>query len=202
MKTLESVFGRCYRFEFVPKGFMGRLIVRLLAFPMEARLYWRHGLLTQIGREKVLIELVKDQDMLLKILVRTELKGERMSNLSWLVFAAVDALVKEWYNLNAKVLVPCSHCLKHYPKDKPFMFPLEKCQQAATTPGESILFCPNRPSPFPSDLSVLDSMPSLFRDRGPQTRSVRPCGTRLGNGKPRSAEDQLGRASHGGAAYC
>jgi len=55
-------------------------------------------------REKVLIELVKDQDMLLKILVRTELKGERMSNLSWLVFAAVDALVKEWYNLNVSFL--------------------------------------------------------------------------------------------------
>ncbi|ELR12409.1 uncharacterized protein ACA1_375280, partial [Acanthamoeba castellanii str. Neff] len=46
----ESIFGRCYRFEFVPKGFMGRLIIRLLAFPLAAQLYWRHGILAHIGR--------------------------------------------------------------------------------------------------------------------------------------------------------
>jgi hypothetical protein len=29
----------------------------------------------------------------------------------------------------------------------PFMFPLEKCQQAATSPNQSILFCPINGSP-------------------------------------------------------
>jgi hypothetical protein len=29
---------------------MGRLIIRLLAFPLAAQLYWRHGILAHIGR--------------------------------------------------------------------------------------------------------------------------------------------------------
>jgi hypothetical protein len=48
------------------------------------------------------LELFPDE-LQLKITVRTELKGEQMSNLSWLIFAAVDSLVKEWYNLNVRL---------------------------------------------------------------------------------------------------
>lgn len=77
---------------------MGRLIIRLLAFPLAAQIYWRNGILAHIGRERILLELLPS-DLQLKITVRTELKGEQMSNLSWLIFAAVDSLVKEWYNL-------------------------------------------------------------------------------------------------------
>jgi hypothetical protein len=53
------------------------------------------------NREKILVEISPD-DLMLNITVRTELRGEQMSNLSWLVFAAVDSLVKEWYNLNVR----------------------------------------------------------------------------------------------------
>jgi hypothetical protein len=52
-------------------------------------------------REQVLVELEPEKDKL-KILVRTELRGEQMSNLCWLVFAAVDSLVKEWYSLEVR----------------------------------------------------------------------------------------------------
>lgn len=58
-----------------------------------------------ISREKILLELIPDS-LQLQITVRTELKGEQMSNLSWLIFAAVDALVKEWYNLNVRRIRP------------------------------------------------------------------------------------------------
>jgi hypothetical protein len=50
-----------------------------------------------------LVELEPEKDKL-KILVRTELRGEQMSNLCWLVFAAVDSLVKEWYSLDVRRL--------------------------------------------------------------------------------------------------
>lgn len=52
-------------------------------------------------RENILVEISPDE-LMLNITVRTELRGEQMSNLSWLVFAAVDSLVKEWYNLNVR----------------------------------------------------------------------------------------------------
>lgn len=51
--------------------------------------------------EKILIELDPEESSL-QILVRTELRGEQMSNLCWLIFAAVDSLVKEWYNLSVR----------------------------------------------------------------------------------------------------
>jgi hypothetical protein len=35
---------------FVPKGFFGRLMIRLLAFPLAARVYWRTGMLAQMGQ--------------------------------------------------------------------------------------------------------------------------------------------------------
>lgn len=54
-----------------------------------------------MNSEKVLLVLQPDLRQL-TITVRTELRGEQMSNLCWLIFAAVDALVKEWYNLNVR----------------------------------------------------------------------------------------------------
>jgi hypothetical protein len=92
-------------------------------------------------RERILLELQPDTGAL-NIMVRTELRGEQLSSLSWLVFAAVDTLVKDWYNLNVTTLVPCTHCLS-LDSPTPFMFPLEKCQQAAASPNNSFLHCPN-----------------------------------------------------------
>lgn len=37
--------------------------------------------------------------------------GADLRTLSWLVFTAVDSLVYDWYELNAAVFIPCTHCL-------------------------------------------------------------------------------------------
>jgi hypothetical protein len=149
-------------------------------------------------REKILVEISPDE-LMLNITVRTELRGEQMSNLSWLVFAAVDSLVKEWYNLNvrsplslalphnyssrltpspspfvqAKVLVPCSHCMTLDLKAAPFMFAIEKCQQAATSPNESILFCPNGTHCTPRLLALRAAQltPATHQKRAVEIRS-------------------------------
>jgi hypothetical protein len=44
------VFGRTYQFDFVPKGFMGRLMIRMLGFPLAAQAIWRHGMLARIAK--------------------------------------------------------------------------------------------------------------------------------------------------------
>ena len=80
---------------------MGRLMIRMLGFPVAAQLLWRYGMLVRMARERILVEL-EPRSCQLRILVRTELRGEQMSNLSWLVFAAVDSLVKEWYSLSVR----------------------------------------------------------------------------------------------------
>jgi hypothetical protein len=203
---------------------MGRLMIRLLGFPIAAQVFWRNGMLARIAkyfasllfspmarvaeaqgspegmvainREQILVELVPEKDQL-NILVRTELRGEQMSNLCWLVFAAIDSLVKEWYNLEvrsialnslfcrflskrntipnrtshdtrhtthdtrhtthdtrhtthdtrhtqqqSRVLVPCPHCMVFRGLDQePYLFPIQECQQAATNPADSSLYC-------------------------------------------------------------
>ena len=71
------MFGRTYQFDFVPKvrtqglvpqftitrtvnlqspwlehpqGFMGRLMIRLLGFPLAAQVIWRYGMLARIAK--------------------------------------------------------------------------------------------------------------------------------------------------------
>lgn len=63
-------------------------------------------------RERIWIELLSGRASL-NIMVRSELHGKDLSSLSWLVFAAVDTLIKDWYNLNVSfnslsLLVCCS----------------------------------------------------------------------------------------------
>jgi hypothetical protein len=156
---------------------MGRLMIRMLGFPVAAQLLWRCGMLVRMARERILVEL-EPQSCHLRILVRTELRGEQMSNLCWLVFAAVDSLVKEWYSLSvrisslsplarwhdthddtqhttrhtrqARVLVPCPHCMVFGGLDRePYVFAFEECQQAAITPNDAFLYCILNGTPAP-----------------------------------------------------
>ncbi len=45
------------------------------------------------------IELQPESESL-KVTVRSELEGEQLSQLSWLVFATLDSLISDWYQLN------------------------------------------------------------------------------------------------------
>jgi len=139
----ESLFGRAYQMPFLPNGFFGRLMVRLLAFPLKANLYWRTGLIAQMGKEMILVELTQQTvSHVLNVLVRTKLRGEDLSSLSWLVFAAVETLTQDWYNMSVTSYVPCSHCLS-LGLPNPSLFLLEDCKHAATVPNSSFFYCNN-----------------------------------------------------------
>jgi len=93
------------------------------------------------NREMILMELQQQaEEYKLSITVRTMLSGEELSSLSWLVFAAVETLIKDWYNISVTAYVSCSHCLS-LGFAKPSMFLLEECQQAATMPNRSFFYC-------------------------------------------------------------
>lgn len=57
--------------------------------------------------------------------------AESFQTLSLLVFAAVDALINDWYSLDVRVLVPCAHCVDNeiYP---PYYFPFQVHTQHST----------------------------------------------------------------------
>lgn len=64
-------YGRTYEFAFLPLGFVGRLLTRLLHVPMlEARLMWKHGMLISYGRYLGLLTYSPD-DLVLKCAFNT-----------------------------------------------------------------------------------------------------------------------------------
>ncbi|KAL6055426.1 Myotubularin-like phosphatase domain [Balamuthia mandrillaris] len=166
-------FGRTYEFAYLPQGFFGRLMVRIMSFNLEARTWWKGGLLVAKGEEKVLMEHLSEQRVI-KIMVRSSLLRdnnntssetevtkekhnknednkkcelvERLQLLSILVFSAMDTLIKEWYCLKARVWVPCTHCLQRG-FAVPSLFPLRTCQQVIATTGIPYFLCYKRESP-------------------------------------------------------
>jgi len=91
----------------------------------------------------ILVELTQQTvSHVLNVLVRTKLRGEDLSSLSWLVFAAVETLTQDWYNMSVTSYVPCSHCLS-LGLPNPSLFLLEDCKHAATVPNSSFFYCNN-----------------------------------------------------------
>lgn len=151
-----------------------------------------------------MIELDPD-GRLLKIIVRTRRRGEQMSNLCWLVFSAIDSLVKEWYNLKVRrrflpisgnnnvencalqtqVYVPCPHCMSLGTKSAPHLFPLKECQMAAVTLNNAFLSCPHIGAPLDSNTTSLLLITSFSCGR--QTGAARQCGSRFSDGTSRQA---------------
>eukprot|EP01104_Vermistella_antarctica_P011534 TRINITY_DN3225_c0_g1_i1.p1 TRINITY_DN3225_c0_g1~~TRINITY_DN3225_c0_g1_i1.p1 ORF type:complete len:2234 (+),score=480.91 TRINITY_DN3225_c0_g1_i1:263-6964(+) len=131
----EPFFGRHYQLEFLPHGFVSRLMVRLLHFA-EPTSFWRYGMLivTEKG-EKVLIEM-KRRSMLLTVGFRNV---KTSSNLSRLLLEGIGSLLDGWFNIKYKVLVPCIHCLQERFHD-PYIFTLEDCELAAIQ-GSATINC-------------------------------------------------------------
>ena len=200
-----SEFGRKYKFSFVPAGFFGRIMVRLLGFNLDkVEKYWRYGLVISNYPEKVKVEFDPKEHELF-ISVRAEKtdeadnpttpkgdsssedtkkkktkkrasadnvhlapsdQGERkkkkrkkrgsarrkhnrrkreksLQTLSLLVFAAVDSLINDWYELDVQTWIPCTHCIDSG-INPPFFFPFK-----VTT-----LFIFKSSSQFPFSLSI------------------------------------------------
>jgi len=158
-----SEFGRIYKFSFVPSGFFGRVMVRLLGFKLQtARKYWKHGLIIFNYPEKLMVEYFPDHRQM-KVTIRTESvpdddhdldsgiegsillgKSEEASyfqTLSLLVFAAIDSLVNDWYELDVTVSVPCTHCVSSSHHGPPYLFDFQDLQLALFQPGVSYVTC-------------------------------------------------------------
>ena len=59
--TEQSQFGRSYQFDFLPKGFFGRLMIRMISFPIQVLSYWRYGMLCRMGQEIILLTITRER---------------------------------------------------------------------------------------------------------------------------------------------
>jgi len=136
----ESVYGRYYYFEFLPSGFFSRLIIHLLAYQrfdvdFEVSHFWRYGV---IGKRKEQIILITHhvQKDLIRILVFSRESTNSVNNAHKLfngVTATMNSLMADWYKLNGRIMIPCSHCIDSFD----FCKQMYEEREAVTSMGDS-----------------------------------------------------------------
>ena len=125
----ESQCGRRYVFNFIPHGFVSRLLVRLLHFA-EPAIFWRYGMVIQKGDQRILIESGR-HIFNIDITIRGPGTGAaHFDELAQLIIEGLNALIDGWFNVRVEIFVPCIHCIREHMYD-PYLFTLEECEQAA-----------------------------------------------------------------------
>ena len=122
---------RIFQFDFLPLGFMSRLIVRLLHL-MSTSYYWQNGvILTSLdSMSRALVEFLPGKQQIL-IAVR----GSDKARVLVVLCAELESLVEGWFfssNVKPKVYAPCVHCL-NLGKVNPSLFELQSCIEAVMT---------------------------------------------------------------------
>ncbi|KAK5576072.1 hypothetical protein RB653_007210 [Dictyostelium firmibasis] len=150
-------FGRVYQFEFVPNGFFSRLMVRILNFArVEAKCYWKNGMILQHDEETIFLEMNNAK----KSLSFTVRGGANSTTLSRDVIETIQSLLDDSFQLPTYVFVPCFHCI-FLSLPQCYYFPLDVCENAAVK-GTGYLKCLTYDANVRTDLLVPDLVMSNF----------------------------------------
>lgn len=133
--------GRRYHFEFIPRGFFSRLLVRCLHF-CEPQFVWKNGLILSEASGQLSLRIYPEKarrylDVLYRF-VRTE--PAKIVALARLVIDAVDVLQGTWFDVPLQVGIPCSHCISSKSPEIG-MLTLSTCEQVAIA-GQDTVACP------------------------------------------------------------
>mmetsp|Transcript_33003 Transcript_33003/g.82965 ORF Transcript_33003/g.82965 Transcript_33003/m.82965 type:complete len:2143 (+) Transcript_33003:102-6530(+) len=133
--TDEQQTARTFKFDFIPKGFFSRIMIRALNYA-ELRHFWRNGMLIEKrGVQKILLEMNPGEKAL-----HVTVRGNIQDNLSRIILETIESLVTGWFSLSMQVFIPCIHCIKELKLYDPYLFPLEECERAAID-GASTVKC-------------------------------------------------------------
>ena len=113
------LFGRLYRFSFMPMGFFGRLIVRNLEIVGFKSLgQWQNGQLLKMKNDNILcllrynpssytlhLQIHADKGDINPIQYSNSVKALR------LITENIETTIEGWYETTPIISVPCSHCL-------------------------------------------------------------------------------------------
>ena len=140
-------FRRVYSFAFLPNGFFGRTIVRVLYLKdVESIDIWRNGVLIKYFNQKALIVFNPETGRLV-ISIRMP-SGLTSSQLLIRIIEVVESLINGYYpklREETKRLVACTHCV-YKNIDIPYEFSYVECIHAITI-NKPFLFCQNIKSP-------------------------------------------------------
>eukprot|EP01117_Protostelium_nocturnum_P009737 TRINITY_DN3481_c0_g2_i2.p1 TRINITY_DN3481_c0_g2~~TRINITY_DN3481_c0_g2_i2.p1 ORF type:complete len:1509 (+),score=531.31 TRINITY_DN3481_c0_g2_i2:2688-7214(+) len=139
---------RYYKFDFIPIGLFGRLIVKLLGISSSQH-YWRSGIVFNYGTSQVLIRVYNAKNAI-EMAARVPDYNLTMPRD---VVETVETLIKQYYKVSLQINVPCVHCVDER-FDDPTLFPLDECQTSAVT-GKQYINCVRNESSTPVRLDRL-----------------------------------------------
>jgi Protein tyrosine and serine/threonine kinase/C-terminal of Roc, COR, domain len=151
----ELCFGRCYKFQFVPLGFMGRLIVRFLnTFDWTPSYYWQHGIILVKPEHRLRVTLDPNTHELV-LFVRGPDAGKHLLAL----LESIDTFVEDWLQVQVQVSVPCTRSLAG-PLPLPYpRFPLKEIETSVAN-GNLFLFV-KTPDGEELMISVTENAPDI-----------------------------------------
>lgn len=140
-------YGRVFTFPFLPLGFFGRVLVRVLHIPgVTPRVLWRNGCVVadRLQKEQALLEFTDACTFVVRVRTPIDAGRRRRQQLFLLsLLDAVNTLIDSHYNIEYDVgrFVPCTHCLdKGEPPSQAFLFTYKECADAAMA-GTPFVFC-------------------------------------------------------------
>lgn len=126
--------GRFYKFDFIPFGLFGRMMVRLLR-TLPAEIYWRYGVLFKKDDKLILVQQFA-QTNTIEVRARSSSKPGLIPRE---ITESIENLVRNWYKISMQILIPCTHCLEAGLLP-PYYFTLDLCESYAIQ-GKSFINC-------------------------------------------------------------
>jgi len=143
-----------YRYEFLPRGLVSRLMVRMHRFVKQPDLCWSHGALFEHGKTQVLVETGSRGN---EIALRS--RGPEQKALLSVIASDLDALNDSFKGLKDKVskLVPCI-CKTCKKLKEPAMFEQKELIDRKNR-GKLTIECPKPPEYY--DVSVIELLEGM-----------------------------------------
>lgn len=143
-----------YRYEFLPRGLVSRLMVRMHRFVKQPDLCWSHGALFEHGKTQVLVETTTRGN---EIAFRS--RGPEQKALLSVIASDLDALNDSFKGLKDKVskLVPCI-CKTCKKLKEPAMFEQKELIDRKNR-GKLTIECPKPPEYY--DVSVIELLEGM-----------------------------------------
>lgn len=150
--------GRSYTCPFIPHGFFGRLLFRLLqVLETDKFKYWGNAFTVDKDGEKVLC-LYNDVTHCISVEVRS--KGAKSDNRLLLqeITRCIDTLIDGYYRITPKIYIPCPHCIMEG-FERVHEFTFEEC--VLNIGNSTILVCKNG---GPKRIAMADRISSFLEN--------------------------------------
>jgi hypothetical protein len=119
--------------NFFMVGLFSRLMIRMMHFANSIVTYWTNGAILSKSEDSILLRIIPDERC-----ITISVRGPSPIGTARVVMETITNLIHNWYDLEVKEKIPCSHCL--LAGQTPYMFAAEECAWAAAT-GVSEVKC-------------------------------------------------------------